>query len=1033
MPTSEIAPPALAITLFGPLQVRVHGLPMPAMRSRKVLWLLALLTLRHDRPVQREWLAGTLWPDMDQSQAFANLRPVLSDLRRALAEQSTRLQSPDRLTLLLDLTDADVDLLTFDAAIQSGKLPDLERAIALYQGSLLEDCHEEWIPQERAVREQNCLAALLKLGEAAQVAGDYEKAVGHYQHAASLDPWSDTARRGWMEALATGGDSNAAMQVYRKYLDILRSDPSAAPDEKTSALYQRLRAEARKRASAPSIVVREPAPVPVVTGYLPHPLTDLVGQEDERLEVATRLRKSRLLTLTGLGGIGKTRMAIAVAEEVVGEYADGVWLVALEALSDGSLVVAQIASVLGLKEGSGQTLLQIVTNHLRAKRLLLVLDNCEHLLSGSAPVVEHLLRECVGVRILATSRTALGITGETVWAVPALTAPDPQHLPQARPTLLRVLMSYESVQLFVERAQAVQKGFALSGSNARMVAQTCQQLEGIPLAIELAAARVRAMSMEQIASRLDDYLGLLTGGSRTAQSRQQTLRATLDWSYALLSEAERSLLKRLSVFAGGCILEAAEQVCAGEGIGETQVLDLLSSLVDKSLVLFEERESAEGRYRLLEMVRQYAAEGLQASGEAELVRLRHRAWYLTFAEQAELALITEEQKVWLTRLESEHGNLRAALDWSLKEEEGGRGGEAQPYSPIPLLICGALLPFWSTRGYLTEGRAWCERALQTRGAQKRTAARAHGLIGAGMLATIQGHYAAGRAYFEECLEILRELGNQMGIAASLNCLGNVATDQGDYAAARAYYAESLTLYREIGDRQCVAICLNNLGEQESIRGDYIAARAYYEESLEIRRELGDRLGIASTLNNLGTLASHRSDYAAALTYLEESLEIRREIGDRPGIAATLFNLGGQERIRGDNVAARACYAESLAIWREIGYRPGMIAFLEAFATLIAVETAAITASAGTAELLKETDDGMQRAARLWGAAHTLREQIGAPLPPNAQEEYRRDMATACTVVGDKAFAVAWEEGQAMTLEQAVAYALKPEETSSKTQ
>ena len=562
--TETIAAP-LVINLFGPMQLLADGHPLPRLRSRKGIWLLALLTLRPNRPVAREWLAGTLWPDMTQEQAFANLRPILSELRNGLGSQKDRLQSPDRHTLLLELTGAEADVLAFDAAIQSGKLNELERAVTLYRGPLLEGCTEEWVFQERSVREQNCLQALQKLAESSLNSGNYEKAVHYCQRAAVLDPFLDTARRGWMEALAKSGDRNAALQVYREFVEALRDDPNAAPDAQTTALYSRLRAEAKAQERSHAVVTAaEPAITPKVTGYLPHPMTDLIGREDERLEVATRLRRTRLLTLTGLGGMGKTRLALDVAREVVREYADGVWLVALDALTEGRQVTPQIAAVLELKEEAGRPLLESVSRHLKSKRALLVLDNCEHLLAASAQVAGHLLRECGELRILATSREALEITGETVWAVPSLATPDPAHLPPGQATLLRVLMSYESVQLFVERAQAVQKTFDLTGNNARSVAEVCYRLEGIPLALELAAARIKSMTVEQIAARLDNELNLLTNGSRIAQSRQQTLRAMLDWSYALLTEPERILLRRLSVFAGGWTLEAAETVLFGE-------------------------------------------------------------------------------------------------------------------------------------------------------------------------------------------------------------------------------------------------------------------------------------------------------------------------------------------------------------------------------------------------------------------------------------------------------------------------------------
>ena len=1119
MPSSDTTTTSFTITLFGPMQVRVQGQPLPPFRSRRALWLLALLTLRHNRPVQRDWLAGTLWPDLDQSQAFANLRPILSELRRALAVEERRLQSPDRHTLLLDLTGTEVDVLAFDAAIKRGKLSDLEQAVALYSGPLLEGCSEEWVFQERSVREQHCLQALQKLGDAALKDSDYGAAVGYYRQAVGIDPWQEAARRGWMEALSRSGDINAALQVYREFVTFLRDDPKAVPDEQTSMLYERLRAEARQQGSSTPVVVSTETAVPKVTGYLPHPLTDLVGREDERLEVAICLRRSRLVTLIGPGGIGKTRLAREVASEVVREYKDGVWLVALEALSQGSQVIQQIASVLGLREEQGQTPLQSVTDHLRNKRLLLVLDNCEHLLEASAQVVGHLLRECGQVRLLATSREALGITGETVWSVPSLAVPDIAHLPQPRATMLRVLMGYESVQLFVERAQAVQKSFALSVSNARSVAQACRHLEGIPLAIELAAARVKAMTVEQIASRLEDHLGLLTTGSRTAQSRQQTLRATLDWSYDLLSEAERSLLRRLSVFAGGWSLEAAEQVCGGEDVAEGQVLDLLTSLVDKSLVLFEEREGTGGRYRLLEMVRQYAAESLQASDEAEPVKRKHRDWYLALAEAAEPQLQGSGQANWLQQLETEHDNLRAALAWSLP-----------PSGEAGLRFTGALQLFWSTRGHLAEGRAWCKTALEAKGAQERTAARAKALNGAGMLATIQGDYPAARAYHEESLAIKREIGDRQGIAGSLNNLGIIAEHLGDYASARSYFEEalvinqemgnriweainlgnlgsvvlgqgdyeaakalceeSLAIKREIGDRQGIAASIAGLGDVAQAQGDYTDAQAYYEESLRIRRELGDRRGISNSIAGLGTVAQNRGEYSVARVHYEESLAIKREIGDRQGIANSLTGLGEVVQALGDSEAARTLLEESLRIRRELGDKVGVAHSLsclgevvqalgdsEAARTLL-VESLALFRETGHSWIIHvlrllghvERDAGdyaqattlyqeslrlhrergdvwtiagsledfaelagrqeqWERTSRLIGAAETLAATLGRTLPVGYALDFERTVATARAALGTETFAVAWEEGRALTLEQAVAYALKQEESA----
>jgi predicted ATPase/DNA-binding SARP family transcriptional activator len=1085
MTTSANVSDALTLTLFGPMQALVQGQPLPHLRSRKTLWLLALLTLRHDRPVEREWLAGTLWPDVDQSQAFANLRPIVSELRRALGSQGARLQSPDRHTLLLELAGAEADVLTFDAAMKSRKPSALEQAVALYRGPLLEGCTEEWVFQERNVREQNCLQALQQLADAALTAGDYDTAIGYYQRAVSLDPWWDTARRGLMEALSRNGDRNVALQVYREFAELLRSDPNAVPDEQTTALYVRLRAEARQWASAHAVVAADAAAVPVITGYLPHPLTELVGREDERLEVASRLRRSRLVTLTGLGGIGKTRLAIEVAAEIVREYADGVWLVALESLTDGRLVVKQIASVLGLREDPGRPLLQGVTDHLRKKRLLLVLDNCEHLLEASAQAAGHLLQECAEVRILATSREALGITGETTWTVPPLATPAPEHLPKGRATLLRVLMGYESVQLFVERAQAAQKTFSLTGSNARTVAELSFRLEGIPLAIELAAARIKAMTVEQIAAHLHNELDLLTGGSRTALSRQQTLRATLDWSYALLSEPERLLLRRLSVFVGGWSLEAAEAIVGNreQRIGKSgqavsipsdEVLNLLTSLVDKSLVVFEERKhEAGGRYRLLEMVKQYAAERLEASDEIEPGRTRHRDWFLALSEEAEPQLKGAEQEVWLRRLETEHENLRAALAWSRAEAKGAE---------TELRLAGELWRFWEVHGHYSEGRAYLSEALDRKRAGGRTKARARALNGAGVLASYQGDYGAARALLEESLAISRELEDKQGIAWPLHHLGLMASRQGDYGAARALHEECLAIWRELEDKQGIGWTLHQLGSVAREQGEYGAARALYEESLAISRELEDKQGIAWSLNDLGLVISRQGDYGAARALLEESLAISRDLEDRQGIAWSLHHLGNVVGAQGDydtartlyeeslvifrelenkhgigwtlhhlgNVvgaqgdygAARALHEESLAIWRELGNKLGIgwslnslgrvaydrddpaaaqALFEESLTRFIGLEDRRGVAESleGLAAVLLAQKEA-QKAVRLWGAAQTLRASIGAPLPLNEREKYNRQVGQARSTLGEDAFAAAWEEGRALPWPQVAA-------------
>jgi non-specific serine/threonine protein kinase len=521
------------------------------------------------------------------------------------------------------------------------------------------------------------------------------------------------------------------------------------------------------------------------------------------------------------------------------------------------------------------------------------------------------------------------------------------------------LLRYEAVQLFVERARVVEPGFTPGERNAPALSEVCSRLDGIPLALELAAARARVLTVEQIAARLDDRFRLLTGGSRTALRRQQTLRATVDWSHDLLSEPERALLRRLSVFAGGWTLEAAEAVCAADPVASEDVLDLLTGLVDKSLVVAEGQDSGE-RYRLLETIRQYGWGKLQEADEAALLRTRHAEWFMALAVRAEPALSRPDQGPWLERLEQEHDNLRAAIQWSAES------GEVE----VGLRLGGALWRFWAVHGHLREGRERLAAllALPEPGAPSAppTAARAKALHGAGTLALRQGDYAAARPALEESLAIRRELGDRPGIAASLNNLGYVVRAQGDYAAASALFEQSLAIKRERGDRQGIAHSHQNLGETAHLQGDYALARDRYEESLAISRESKDGWDIASSLCNLGYL----------------SLDL------------------------GDAGAARSQFGESLAIWRGFRSPSGIALALEGLAGVAAARGAAA------------------RAMRLTGAAAALRAPIGVPIPPLEQGRLARWLQVARQALSDDAAAALRAEGQAMTPEQATAYALE---------
>jgi predicted ATPase/Tfp pilus assembly protein PilF len=742
------------------------------------------------------------------------------------------------------------------------------------------------------------------------------------------------------------------------------------------------------------------------------------------------------VTLTGAGGAGKTRLALAVAGELLGEYSQGVWLVELASLTDPALVVQAVAQTLALREETGQPLLDTLLAHLKQKKLLLVLDNCEHLVAACAELATALLRVCPHLRMLATSREGLGVAGERLYRVPSLAVPPLDHLPAPEE-----LGQYAAVVLFVARAQERRADFALTAQNARAVAAVCARLDGMPLAIELAAARVGSLPVGAIAARLDDRFRMLTGGPRTAVPRQQTLRATLDWSYDLLSEGEQRLLDRLSVFAGGWTLEAAEAVCAGEGIEDWEVLDLLGGLVDKSLVLLEEGgpDEERGRYRLLETVRQYGWERLGASGEeATRVRDRHLAWCVALVEEAEPELTGPEQVRWFDRLEAEHDNLRAALDWSVGEGSAGQG----------LQLAGALWRFWQMRGHLSEGRRWLGETL----ARSHTAAvpaniRACAFNAAGNLAWEQGDPASAMVLHEECLALRRELGDTRSIAGSLNNLGLVANQQGDYGRAMALYEEALVLFRELGDKQGIAVAggnlgraavrqggdlgraaalhkealelcrelgntegiamaLGDLGRVVAIQGDLERAAALHEEALGMWRALGGRSGSASSLNLLGRVAYQRGEYGRAAALHEDALALFRVLDDKQGIAASLENLGKVARMQGDLGRAAALHEESLLLSREVGSRWLVAISLESLAWVVAAR-----AQAGLA-------------ARLSGAVEALREALGVPLPPEQRAGHGQAMQAMRAALGEEAFAATWAEGRAMALHEAIALALE---------
>ena len=729
---------------------------------------------------------------------------------------------------------------------------------------------------------------------------------------------------------------------------------------------------------------------------LPVQATSFVGREREIVEVKALLQRARLVTLTGAGGAGKTRLSLQVAADLIDDHTHGAWFAELASLRDPALVPQTVAAALGVAEVPGVPVLDTLVDVCREKDLLLVLDNCEHLIGAAASLCQALLSGCRGVAILASTREALRVPGEVAFRVPSLPAP-------ARDARMPIpsLTQYAAVQLFVDRAQAANPDFRVTPANAPSVASICHHLDGIPLAIELAAARLRSMTAEEVDRGLDRRFQLLTGGARTALPRQQTLRSLVDWSHGLLDPGERALFARLSVFAGGWTLDAAEGVCAGDGIDEERVLDLLAALVDKSLVLADEHDGAT-RYRMLETLRQYAQDRLRASHDEARGRDRHLAHFLRVAEAAEPHLSDPDQRTWFDRLEVDHDNLRAALAWATDEGSAAASNDGEDRG---LRLAGALFRYWIVRRYPREGSGWLSSLLAVAPERQSAAARAKAQNAAGALAWQQGDYAAARGWYEGNLATRRASGDRRGVAVALGNLTSLAHEQGDLAAARAMGEQSLAAFHELGERRGVASLLNTLGNVARDAGDLEDSQARHAESLAMFRDLGDSRSVAIALDNLGLTRFRQGDHAASRALHDESLAVFRSLGDRPCIAMALNHLAILTELEGDHPAARNLHQQGLAIQRDLGDRRGVVESLEGLAAVACGESAHAFAAA------------------LWGAAAQLREEIGAPHTIETAQDQERRVGTARDALGTEAFGRAWQAGAAMTLEQAVRHAL----------
>ncbi len=728
---------------------------------------------------------------------------------------------------------------------------------------------------------------------------------------------------------------------------------------------------------------------------LPEQVTSFIGRERELAEARALLGGTRLVTIVGPGGIGKTRLSLQIAADVLDAHPDGVWYIELASIVDAALVPKAVAQVLGLQEDADIPVAQAVCAHLASRRLLLVLDNCEHLVDACARLADAVLRAAPGVRNLATSREPLNVAGEQTYPLPPLALPDPK-------SRVEDAARSDAGQLFVERARLRQPGFALSERNVQAVAQICARLDGIPLALELAAARVGVLTVEAIAARLNDRFRLLTGGSRTALPRQQTLRALIDWSYDLLGAGERMLFNRLSVFAGGFTLPAAEAVCADRELAPEDVFDLLIGLTQKSLVV---PDGNGARYRMLETIRDYARYRLEERGEALAVRVRHRDHFVTLAEEAEPHLEGgHEQPAWLTQLDVEHDNLRAALACSIDESEDAE---------VDLRLCGALYRFWAHRGHAHEGRQWCIAALSRTDERPGTPARLKALHASGTLAWRLGDITVARTLLEQALALSRALGDRVREGRVLSNLGGVAIHQADEVAAQAFLEQAVAIHKATGNRAMEARVLNNVAALAVNRGRFPEAQTAVERALALSRSLNNPMEEATALSHLGFLAQQRGEYAQAQALHERALATARKFGVREFEVEELRHVGEIALAQGDLAAARAHFRSALATSREIGNQHEIVLCLEAIATLMAQSA------------LHES------AARLCGAADAMRHAIATPRAYSAREQYDTTMTRCREALGEAAASAAVAAGLASPSDLAIANAFawidKPED------
>jgi predicted ATPase/DNA-binding SARP family transcriptional activator len=1023
----------LSLSLLGPIEAMWAGQRL-SFATSPARALLAYLAINSDRTHMRETLAAMFWPDHTQASAYTNLRQTLARIRKSFPN-STDVDSflvVTSQTLRFLPAAVNLDVAHFEALLaECSAHPHtdiagcpacqerLEQAAALYRGELLHGLFleasqpfEEWLRFKREVLHRQALDVFQMLIQVAGVAGDYVQMRVYAARELALEPWREEAHRHMMRALALQGDRIAALAQYETCRQVLDQELGIEPDVQTRVLYERI------QAGNLAPVARAPTP----QHNLPAALTPFIGRDAELAELTALMPDLRLLSLTGLGGMGKTRLALELARAQLQTFADGVFLVSLAPLTAASAIVPAIAGALGITVHGGDphhggdsrhALLQTLS----PKHLLLVLDNFEHVLDG-VDIVLDILQAAPHVKIIVTSRERLGVHAEHPYVL--------QGLPYTLHAPLADVADAAAVRLFVQSAERVQPHFVLHAANLSAVLRICELVQGMPLGLELAAAWTETLPLDLIAEEIEQSIDFLAAEWRDVPDRQRSMRAVFDWSWALLNDTERQVFKQLSVFRGGFTRQAASAVCGAS-------LHVLTNLIRKALLRMNVAHGSTGRYEMHELLRQFAAEQLSADlDERTAVEARHSAFYLALAEAAAPNFSSADQGEWLDRIERDHDNIRLALAWAWERGELALG----------LRLAGALWPFWQRHCHLIEGRRWLEGFLAARGSDTiAPELRATALNGAGWLAHDQDDFVRAEALFTEGLRLDRALGHTGRVAAVLAHRGVMARGQGQYAEALALVEESLALAHTDGDRVGIAYALFRLGLITRERGDYARAITIYQDCLAAYEALGDRVGAVFALLGLGDVARDQGEASQVVAFCTESLAISRDMQQHWGVGFSLNNLALAALMQGERQRAAILAEEALTLFRTHGIRGGVIELLitqgqiacaqsdYGRARTLLAEGVALGWPAGPHWLvttgLEELSrvwvaaGDVQHAVRLCGAAASWRASVVAPLQPYRLASYEANLHQARRALDSDDFTTSWAEGMAWRLEQAV--------------